>query len=205
MKFSHSILVLLACSYSCGEKVGDVATSNYGTLTLSEVVDGNESVEIKLDKKHSCEKDVDTGLLTIGLSNTSNTNKAKSTTPQVSLKVKNFSSTASTYSCLQTANNTSSATDLGDKYQTCAIEISTPSLVDEKVFNKYAMHRASTDIKPFTYSGSCVVEVSEGSPTIKAKVNCTKLVQVALDGSARNPIDASVTATLTGSIECTLK
>jgi hypothetical protein len=111
----------------------------------------------------------------------------------LTVKIKGFTTSEAIYTCTQASDNT--AGEVGNKFDSCsvALVIADP----ETSVNSYAMHRSSAEVKGFTYGGTCTVTTSYSEPTLTADVNCTGLVQTDLQGAARNPIDESITASIT--------
>lgn len=111
----------------------------------------------------------------------------------LTVKIKGFTTNEAIYTCSQASDNTEG--EVGNKFDSCsvALVIADP----ETSVNSYAMHRSSAEVKGFTYGGTCTVTTTYSEPTLTADVNCTGLVQTDLQGSARNPIDGSVTADIT--------
>ena len=111
----------------------------------------------------------------------------------LTVKIKGFTTNEAIYTCSQASDNIEG--EVGNKFDSCsvALVIADP----ETSVNSYAMHRSSAEVKGFTYGGTCTVTTTYSEPTLTADVNCTGLVQTDLQGSARNPIDGSVTADIT--------
>ena len=97
-----------------------------------------------------------------------------------------------------------SASDVGGKFDTCAVSFTTPSAPGVVALNSYAMHRETTQTKPFTYAGACTIQVTGVSPNLVAKISCKNVVQVGLEGAPRNPIDAKTVATVLADVNCPL-
>lgn len=119
--------------------------------------------------------------------------------------VKGIKSIARTYTCTQASDNKTLGS-VGDFFDECGVSVAVPSSVRES--NVYRMYRSETEQNveyAFSYAGECRVEMLEVSPVAKGKVSCTKMIQVTNAGTTRNPIEASKTADLTASFECTLQ
>ena len=109
------------------------------------------------------------------------------------VKIKGFSTTANTYTCTQATDNGEDA--VGNKFDSCSVAL---TLADpESSVNRYAMHRDEDSDKPFTYGGTCTLTTTYEEPTINVNVACSDLIQTDLQGAPRNPIDESVTASIT--------
>lgn len=187
---------------SCGSK--DKSDSNpavvYGKITVKSV-SGTDSGSFELNSLTQCQRNVDTGRVDIVMSQGAGK-------PGLTLAIKDYSASAKTYTCVQALDNQSSTTSVGGKFESCMVGVtvpSTPTSTTAATLNGYSMYRESTAVKPFNYSGSCSIQVTEASPSIKATVSCASMVQTLLEGATRNPIDVSVTADLTGEFNCTFQ
>jgi hypothetical protein len=188
--------------YGCGSDSGDDSKDDapkpiYATMVVSEASSASENAKYALETKVGCTWNTDTGRLDAELSQGEGR-------PALKFAVKNFQSSATTYTCKQASNNKTSATDVGGKFDTCAVSFTTPSALGVVALNSYAMHRETTQTKPFTYAGACTIQVTGVSPNLVAKIGCKDLVQVGLEGAPRNPIDAKTVATVTADVNCPL-
>jgi hypothetical protein len=197
--FASWILVVGTVVASCGSKESsDTPVVVYGNATLSESKGGSDNATIQFTGLTTCSRNADTGRVDVTLTN--GTGK-----PAFAIAIKDYSSTAKTYTCKQAADNATSDTDIGGKFESCMASISVLSTSSATTLNGYSMYRDSTTTKKFTYPGTCTVNVTAASPSIVATVSCTGMVQTLLEGAARNPIDASITATLAGDINCAFR
>lgn len=143
---------------------------------------------------NTCKKDLSSGLLTVSLGDG---------TATLEVRIKDFKDSASTYTCKQAANNATEVDDLGDKFNSCMV-LTRQVPAGGGLMTGYGMHRDATSMPAFTFSGACSVEISEVTDRVKGHVVCGGLIQTILDAAPRNPIDAKVTADLTGDFGCEL-
>ncbi len=202
MDRSILIMVLLNPIFSaCGSKdKSDSPTVVYGKIIVKSS-SGTDSGSYELTSLTQCQRNVDTGRVDIALSQGSGK-------PGLTLAIKDYSASAKTYTCVQALDNQSSTTSVGGKFETCMAGVtvlSTPTATSAATLNGYSMYRETTGIKPFSYSGACSIQVTEGSPSIKGTVSCGSMVQTLLEGAARNPIDVTVTADLSAEFNCTFQ
>jgi hypothetical protein len=127
--------------------------------------------------------------------------KFQSENQSLTIRVRNFTAGAKTYTCKQAANNQTSESSLGDRFHGCGVELSVDP-DDALGFASYASYRNATTIAPFQYDGECQVQVSQAQIEFKATVSCSKMVQTFFDGSVRNPIDPAVVATTSATVSC---
>ncbi len=185
---------------SCGSKSESKSTAVvvvYGKVNVT-TANGNDSSSFDLTALTQCKRNVDTGRVDVTLSQGAGK-------PLLSFAIKDYSATPKTYSCNQAADNQSSTTDLGGKFDTCMATTSVVSSATATTLNGYAMYREAVATKPFSYAGTCSIQVTAASPAIKGTLSCTKLIQTQLEGAARNPIDTAVTADLTADFDCTFQ
>jgi hypothetical protein len=159
---------------------------------------GDDAGTFELTALTSCRRNADSGRVDVSLSQ--GAGKAG-----ISFAIKDYQSSAKPYSCVQSSDNQNSATDLGGKFDSCMVAIAVPSTPSATTLNGYAMHRDAITVKPFNYSGECSIQVTEASPATKGTILCKSLVQTQLEGAARNPIDAAVTADVTAEFNCTFQ
>ncbi|MCX6117230.1 MAG: hypothetical protein NT027_06795, partial [Proteobacteria bacterium] len=112
-------------------------------------------------------------------------------------------STPKTYTCLQSADNGTSETSVGGKFESCAISGTVMASVSATTLNSYNMYRETIDTGAFTYSGACSIVVSAASPTITATFDCNKMVQTIVTDRKRFPMSGAPTGTLKGEFKCT--
>ncbi|MCX6124459.1 MAG: hypothetical protein NTV34_06875 [Proteobacteria bacterium] len=186
--------IMIACGDGKSSDPAPVVT--YATMTVSNATKTTDNGTLTLTTSTTCTKDATSDLLTVVLSSTSGQN--------MSVTVKGFKSTASTYTCVQASTNQTDPVSVGSKYDTCGVSFHTLSAATGTALNGYAMYRDTVAIKPFTYAGTCSIAFTDTAPTVKGTVTCSKLLQTELDGSARNPIDTSMTADISGSFYCNL-
>ena len=162
----------------------------YASLEVSAPGEG-EGGSISMGQA-SCSNDADTGFFQGTFSGNNN--------EVLSIKIKGFSTSESTYTCTQASDNTEGS--IGNKYDGCSIELVLPD--PETSTNTYNMHREEESAKAFTYTGTCTISTTYTDPQVEGSIACDGLIQTALQGAARNPIDQEVTASiLSGStFEC---
>jgi hypothetical protein len=199
LKFTYPALVfaVLGSFSSCGDKKKDDDTpvTVYGNLTLSESKGGNDNATAQLTSVTSCTRNADTGRVDVNLSQGAGK-------PSMAFAIKDYSSTPKTYICKQAADNATSDTDVGGKFESCMASAFVMSSSTATTLNGYQMHRDSASTKKFTYAGVCSVTVTTASPSIVGTLSCTGMVQTMLESAARNPIDGGITATLQGDFNC---
>ena len=185
----RSVGTLAAVLAVCGGCGLDTAADDppelvvYGTLELT-AADVAESYD--LTSVERCDRDVDSGLATITLSGE---------LARLEMKIKGFASSPRAYDCAQAVDNSTEVGSVGGKFDGCMVSAQAPSAADASTTDRYDMHRAEASTKLFTYAGeACQIDVTSGPPAWAGAVTCPKLIQTALEGAPRNPIDASVTA-----------
>ena len=167
-----------------------------GTMVVTGATTASENASYEMRSRIGCTRNADTGRLDIEI--------AQEGVASLVLAIKDFQSTSKTYTCKQAADNKASVTDLGGKFDSCSVVFRTPFATGAKGLNTYATYRASTDVKPFVYGGACSIETTSAAPNFVAKVTCKDAVQTGLEGAARNPIDAKVTASVSADVNCPL-
>ena len=192
MKKAIVLSALSLCLFACEKEEEQVDVITYATLQVQAVADG-EGGEIALTSA-ACVSDPDSGLFT-----------AEFTGPDgsaLSMKIKGWTTSSDSYTCSQASDNTSG--EVGNKFDTCSVEVSIPD--PGSSVNTYAMHRGTTDVKDFEYTGSCTITTTYMEPQVQGSIDCDGLVQTQLQGAPRNPIDNSVTAAITtgSSFSCDL-
>jgi len=162
----------------------------YATLEVSAPGEG-EGGSISMGQA-SCSNDADTGFFQGTFSGDNN--------EALTIKIKGFSTSESSYTCTQASDNTEGS--IGNKYDGCSIALVLPD--PETATNTYRMHRDEESAKAFTYAGTCTISTTYTDPLVEGSIACDGLIQTALQGAARNPIDPEVTASiLSGStFEC---
>jgi len=185
---------------SCGDKKKDEddPVTVYGNMTLSDSKGGNDNATVQLTSLTACTRNADTGRVDVNL--TQGAGK-----PAMTFAIKDYSSSPKTYICKQAADNATSDTEVGGKFESCMASAYVMSSATTTTLNGYQMHRDSASTKKFTYAGNCSVTVTTASPAIVGTVSCTGMVQTMLESAARNPIDGAITATLQGDFNCTFQ
>jgi len=203
IKLKHSyfiaipvVLVVLSCGSD--DKKEDPPTVVYGTMVLSDSKGGDDNATVKLTSANTCKRNADTGRVDVKIS-------AGTGKPSLTLAIKDYSSEAKTYTCKQAADNATSDTEVGGKFETCSVEASVLTSAETKTLNTYSMYRETTAIKAFPYTGACTINVTTASPSIEGTVTCTGLVQTTLEGAIRNPVEEKVTASVQSDFECRFK
>ena len=179
-----TICATVILSTGCGlvEQESDAPVIKYAKLSVT-APESAEPVEVELTQG-TCTNDVDTGFFSGSFSAPDGT--------ALTLKIKGFSTSGASYACSQATNNTEGA--VGNKFDGCTVELALPDA--ETSVNTYAMHRDVEGTKAFTYAGDCALTISYEDPRVLGTVECSGLVQTELQGSPRNPIDESVTASI---------
>jgi hypothetical protein len=141
-----------------------------------------------------CTRNADTGRVdaAVGLSTGQN----------LTVAIKNYSSTPKKYTCVQAADNKESTSEVGGKFDDCMVDIKSLSAAGASTVNGYSMHRDSVSTKPFSYAGACSIDVTTASPSIAATISCLDMVQTVLESATRNPINAEVSADVTATLDC---
>jgi hypothetical protein len=199
IKSTLTLLALYPLLTSCGSKdeSDPPPVVVYGKTEITSV-SGKDNASLELTSLTQCARNADTGRVDISVSQ----GPGK---PGLTLAIKDYSSSAKTYTCTQAADNQGSETSVGGKFESCMVGVSVLSAATATTLNGYSMYRETTTTKPFAYTGVCTIQVTDASPSIKATVSCTKMIQTQLEGAPRNPIDANVTADLTADINCTFQ
>jgi hypothetical protein len=181
----------------CGDKKEDkpAPVVVHGTFTLSDSKGVTDNASVQLTSVDKCARDVNTGRVDLTLS-------AGVGQPNIMLAIKDYSASAKTYTCKQAADNRTSETDVGGKFETCMVDVKVKSSAEATSLNGYGIYRESATIDPFTYNGACTIDVTAATPSITAKINCVDMVQYLIRGGARRPNDGSITAKLVGELTC---
>lgn len=171
-------------STGCGilDKEADAPVIKHAKLSVS-ASEGSEPVDFELTQA-TCTSDVDTGFFSGSFTGSDGA--------ALTIKIKGFSTSGASYACSQASDNAEDG--VGNKYDGCTVELSIPDV--ETSVNTYAMHRDVESTKAFTYAEDCALTITYEEPRVLGTVNCAGLVQTQLQGSPRNPIDESVTATI---------
>lgn len=182
---------------SCGSKdeKKEEPTVVYGTMTLSESKGGNDNATVALTAVSACTRNADTGRVDVTISQGAGK-------PSLTLAIKDYSSAEKTYTCRQAADNATSETDVGGKFESCMVSASVLSGPTATTLNSYTMYRETTAVSEFAYAGACFVDVTTASPSIAGTVNCTALVQTMLRSNARFPVDSTITANIQSDFKC---
>ncbi len=182
---------------SCGNKDEDKDEPIvvYGTMTLSESKGGDDNATVQLTAATTCTRNADTGRVDVTLSQGSGK-------PSLSLAIKDYSSVPKSYTCKQAADNATSDTDVGGKFESCMVSASVLSGPTLTTLNGYSIYRETIAVKKFTYPGACSIDVTTASPSIAGTVSCTGMVQTLREGTARNPVENTITATVQSDFKC---
>ncbi len=182
MKWSALMLglVLWGCG---GDDDKDDPVIEYASMTVDASAD-DEDGEYPLTGLLACNLDSNSGLFTASFSGTDGS--------QLNIDIKGFSSTGKSYTCTQVEANTSGPID--SKFDDCGITFKVPAATTG--INTYGMYRVSADVKDFTYGGTCSVTIEYTKPRVSGDIQCTNLIQTHFEGQIRNPIDTSITASL---------
>lgn len=185
-------LLLVCCFFSaCGTKKEE----NKPTVTYAEIVfDSSTAAESKsysYTELKSCTFDASTGLFSSAFGSAG--------VAELTVKIKGFAKVNAVYTCTQASDN-KVFPSIGSYYNGCSVDISVPNSVNSSTFNTYAMYRKDTEIKSYTYAGTCSVDITFSEPsTVRGKVSCSDMAQSHLEGSLRNPIDAATKASIVSS------
>ena len=193
-------LVLLAALFSACGDTKDKETPALvvsGSLTLSDSKT-TDAATFSLTTIEKCSRNADSGRVDVVLSQ----GVGK---PSLSFAIKDYSSTPKTYTCKQSTDNKDSLTDVGGKFESCMVDVKVLSSATASTLNGYSMYREVATTKPFSFTDSCSIALTAATPNISGTLTCTNLIQTALEGAARNPIDASVTADLKADFNCTFR
>jgi hypothetical protein len=182
---------------SCGSKdeKKEEPTVVYGTMTLSDSKANTDNATVALTAVTACTRNADTGRVDVTISQ-------GASTPSLTLAIKDYSSVAKNYTCKQAADNATSETDVGGKFESCMVSASVLSAPTATTLNSYSMYRETIAASEFTYAGVCSVDVTTASPTIAGTVNCTGLVQTMLKSNVRYPVDSTITANVQSDFKC---
>jgi hypothetical protein len=197
-------LYLSACGYICertgeGCKKSDAPPPVVAQVTMS--MPQAADLRFAFTDSNACNLDPDTGLLTVQYQG-----HDPSGDHALSVAVRGLQSTPASYRCQQASNNAASATDVGDLYEECMVAVTTPGASGLGA-SGFAMHREAAAVKPFTYGGSCVVDILQTQWPLMGSFNCTDMAEVTLAGLPRNPVAADgvhpdATASFAGTFQC---
>ncbi len=169
----------------------------YGSVALAGSSTAG-SGKVDLTSVVTCTRNADTGRVDVTLS------AGGDNSPTLSLAIKNYSTSTSTYTCTQATDNTGeSAPDIGGKFASCMVAASLPSAPSAATLDAYAMYRDDPATKKFKYSGTCAIQVTSATAPFKGTVNCGKMIQTVLEGAPRNPIDEKATGDVVADFSCT--
>lgn len=193
-------VVALTFVAACGSKKSEDSepVTISGNLTVSESKTVTDNATLQMTSIATCTRNADTGRVDVTLSQGSDR-------PSLSLSIKNYSSDPKSYSCTQAADNATSDTDVGGKFETCMVAVKVLSASGKTTLNGYSMYRESVATKKFSYTGACTVSVTTASPAIAGSFSCTNMIQTTLESVARNPVEGSVTANAVGDFNCTFR
>lgn len=197
---THLPLVTVLLSLTSISCQPDGPGTVHGNLFLENSTSSDGSRN-ELTKINACKRDPDNGVLTVDLS----TEKGESA---LKLKITGFKSSPQTYTCTQAVDN-KNAGSLGGKFDTCFVSVKVPSSKESSespVSNGYSMYRDEPEkAQAFTYAGQCQIQILDIDASIKGLVTCSKMIQTYLNGSTRNPIDASTLADVKADFSCPLE
>lgn len=184
-------LALISCDGDDDKKEAAPVVT-YGVLKTS-LLDSTEVRVVDLTSA-ACTSSSDTGLFT-GVF-TAATGEA------LDIKIKDFSTTPRTYTCVQAETNRDG--DLGEKYSGCAIEFTVKNATTG--FDTYATYRTADTQDAFTYAGACTVTTAYASGKVTLAVTCGDLIQTKVRSQTRFPISASEVASAAAgtSVECAI-
>ena len=177
-------LCSLAFGLGCGltDDDKDPPVIEYATLSVT-TPDAEESQPFVMTPA-SCNNDTDSGFFRGDFTGANGA--------ELTVKIKGFATTPGAYTCTQASDNSEGA--VGQKFDGCSVALRLPDA--ESSVNAYEMYRDVDTTKSFEYAGDCTLTTSYEEPTLTVGVTCSGLVQTELQGTARNPIDESVTASI---------
>lgn len=184
---------------ACGDSGSSSSESNevFGTVSVENASDPREDGTITFNRSE-CSRDLTSGYFQAKLGN-------QSGLESLTIKIKDFTAAARSYTCVQAADN-KTAPALGGLYTGCAIELRKKSASSPSTFSGYGMYRDEEAAKSLDYQGTCTINVSYSAPKVDMALSCTKMLQVYNEGTRRNPIDANAVATIgaSSSVYCRL-
>lgn len=169
----------------------------YGNLTVAASTTETDNGTYALTSADACSRDINTGIVKVSLSQ--GAGKAS-----MAFTIKDFSATPKTYTCKQAADN-QSGDGVGSLFETCMVEAKVPSSAGATTLNGYSMYRETVATEKFTYAGTCTIDVTTAPPNAKGTFACTSLVQIVRNGTPRNPVSDTITATATGDFNCNFR
>lgn len=196
---TSKIILIASAAFATGCGGGDDSKTDppviYGNLTLSDSTTAADNTTLQMTNVAACSRNADTGRVDVTLSQGQGR-------PSLALAIKDYSSDPKTYQCKQAADNATSDTSVGGKFETCMVAVTVPSSASATTLNGYSMYRESTNTRRFAYNGSCSITVTTATPSIAGSFVCSNMVQTTLEGAPRNPIDPAVVAKATGDFKC---
>lgn len=192
------LLGIIVTNLSCAAKKEEKkSTTVYSNLTSTGAADTSQNLSFTLTDVTECYYDSTSGLVRVFLGSNS------TASPFLSIKIKGYQSTATTYTCTQAADNKQSVGSVGSYFDSCGVQFGVYSSAGGSTVNQYATYRDNTTVQLLNYSGSCSVSVTEVNPTIRGTVSCGTMIQSYYQGSPVNPINNSTTLSLSGDFYCT--
>ena len=188
----YFFICLFAFSSSCGDVDSNSSPTEYASINTTQESSSEKSSiigKISLTSNKMCNHNSDSGLFQLTLSGTNS--------EQLDIKIKGFTKSNKKYTCTQASDNKNSS--LGDKFESCMVELSLQSQNQQNTLNTYAMHRASEDIAALDYNSECSVDISYDSVLNKVSgtLKCLALQQTKYNGQNRNPLNSNVTIDIT--------
>ena len=173
---------------ACGDDDDDeqVPLVEYASLTVDASTD-TEDGTYPLTSVSSCTLNSDSGLFVASLTGANGSS--------LSVRIKGFNTTGATYTCTQAAGNETG--EVGQKFDQCSIELTIPD--SSTGTNTYAMFRDLPTDRDLSYAGSCTIVSTYENSRVSGEITCNGLIQTQLQGSPRNPIEPSVTASISAS------
>jgi hypothetical protein len=154
------------------------------------VISQSSNSSHNLTSVESCRFDSSSDVLTASFS------KSDSTLSTLSIKITGVTGDSGTENCVQSSNPMDT--------EGCSVLFTIPNTEDNPSgFDQYAMYQPSDVPDSFVYDGSCSISWEKSAALLSGEVNCNGMVQTHRKSSARNPVDSSITADLTGAtFEC---
>jgi hypothetical protein len=164
-------------------------------INLTDSMGNRTEMNLALSKVDLCTRDKKSGLIKIQIS-------SEKSAGFVAITLKSSKSEAESYACEQSRDNRTTASKLGDMFDTCMVELGLPNVNDKKSLDTYSMCRTKTAYPMFDYDGDCSVKILSVSPNIEGRFSCDKLVQVTSRGNPVREQTPDTERDIEGSFSC---